>query len=164
MTRALVLAAMGVGLAWLYMWVVPVATIYAGALSVPAWWGPLFTSRSSGILTWLVTVHTLAVLFASLPFALAIDFIYGRAGVWVALGITIGVYSLTTLPSAASYFGTSALRLKAVTLFDAVKLIGLLPALVWVIYTLPSNYRVERRGKPRMPTSDVGARGTRAER
>ena len=164
MTRRILLAALGFGLAGLYMWVVPVATIYAEALPVPTLWGPLFLSHSSSILAWLVTIHTVTVLFASLPFALAIDFFYGRAGVWVALAITVVVYSLTTLPSAASYFGTSALRLKVITLFDAVKLIGILPALVWAINALPSNYRIERRGKPRTPSSNAGARGADAQR
>jgi len=164
MIKRIVLVALAVGLAWLYMWVVPVATIYAGALPVPSWWAPLFSSRGIGILTWLVTVHTCAVLLASLPFALAIDFLYGRMGVWVALALTVAVYSLTTLPSVVSFFGTSPLRLKAVTLFDAVKLIGFLPALVWVIDALPSNYRIERRVKARLPSSGVSARGAHAKR
>jgi hypothetical protein len=148
MLNRIVLVALGVGLAWLYMWVVSVATGYAGALPTPAWWDPLFTSRGSGVLTWLVTVHTFAVLLASLPFALAIYYLYGRPGVWVALALTVAVYSLIILPSAVTFFGSSPLRLKVVTVFDAMKLIGFLPALVWVIGALPSNYRIERPREP----------------
>jgi hypothetical protein len=163
MLNRIMLVVFAVDLAWLYIWVVPVATIYATALSIPSWWGPLFPSRSIGILTWLVTVHTFAVLFSSLPFALAIDFLYGRKGVRVALTISVVVYSLTTLPSVVSFFGTSPLRLKVVTLFDAAKLVGCLPALAWGISALPSNYRIERRKEDRVPGSNVNARGAHAE-
>ncbi len=154
----IVRAALAVGLAWLYMWVVPIATVYAGALSAPSWWSLLFPSRGSGILTWLVTVHTCAVLLASLPFALAIEFVYGRTGVWIALALTVAVYSVTTLPSALSFFGGSPLRLKLVTLFDAAKLVGTLPALVWILSVLPPKYRIERRSTPRLPHSSVSTR------
>ena len=164
MKRRMLNVAVAVSLAFLYMWVVPIATIYAGAVPIPSWWGPLFPTRASGILTWLVTVHTFAVLVASLPFALAIEFLYGRSGVWVALALTVAVYSLTTLPSVVRFFGTSPLRLKMVTLFDAVKLVGVLPVLVWMLDALPSNYRIERRRKPRLQSSSVSAGGARAER
>jgi hypothetical protein len=164
MTKRIVYVGVAVGLAWLYMWVVPIATIYAGAVPIPSWWGPLFPSRGSGILTWLVIIHTFAVCLASLPFALVIDFVYARTGVWVALALTFAVYSLTTLPSAISFFGTSPLRLRMVTLFDALKLIGFLPALVWIISALPSNFRVERRLKARLPSSSLSARGADTER
>jgi hypothetical protein len=164
MMKRIVYFAVAMGLAWLYMWVVPVATIYAAAVPIPSWWGPFFPTRGSGTLTWLVSVHTFAVLMASLPFALAIDFLYGRMGVWVALALTVAVYSVTTLPSVFSFFGTSPLRLKVVSLFDAVKLIGFLPALVWILGALPSNYRIERRLKERPPSSSASTRGAHAER
>ena len=163
MINRIVLIALAFGLAWLYIWVVPVATIYAAALSIPSWWGGLFASRSRGILAWLVTVHTFAVLVTSLPFALAIDFLYGRTGVRVALAISVVVYCLTTLPTVVSFFGSSPLRLKMVTLFDAVKLVGTLPALVWGIGALPSNFRIERRRKVRPPSSNASARSAHAE-
>ena len=148
MINRIVLVALGVGLAWLYIWLVAEATAHAAALSIPSWWGPLFPSRNSGILTWMVTVHTFAVLLASLPVALAIYSLYGRRGVWVALAISVVIFSLTTLPGVVGRFGTSPFRIKVVTLFDAIKLMGFLPLLVWGIGALPSNNRIERTREP----------------
>jgi len=164
MIKRIALVALAIGLALLYMGVLPVTTIYASALRVPPWWSQLFFARTSGILAWLVTVHTFAVFFASLPFALAINLIYGRMGVWVALALTVAVYAVTTLPSVVSFFGDSSLRVELITMFDTVKLIGLMPALVWGIGALRSNYRIGRPMKDGLPSSSIGARGAHAER
>src|SRR3974377_183631 len=93
------LAALAVVLAWLYMWMMLVVTAQAETLHIPSWWWPLFSTPSGAILTWLVIVHTIAVFCASLPFAVAIHFIYGHSGVWIALAMTVAMYSLTILPT-----------------------------------------------------------------
>jgi hypothetical protein len=139
MMKRIVLAAVAVGLGWLYLWAVAVATSYAAALQIPPWWTPLFAASSNAILAWMVLVHTFAVLFVSLPFALAIYFLYERTGIWVAVAITVAMYSLTTLPTVARFIGTSPLRIQMVRIFDAVKLVGVLPALVWGIGALLSK-------------------------
>jgi hypothetical protein len=51
-----------------------------------------------------------------------------------------------------------------ITLFDAAKLVGFLPALVWGIGALPTNYRIERRKKDRVPSSSMGASDAHVER
>jgi hypothetical protein len=148
MTKRIVLVVLALGLAWLYMWVVTTTIAYAASQPSPPGWGALFNSRGSEVLAWLVFVHTLAVLLASLPFAFAIERLYGRVGVWVALALTVAVYSATLAPFVVGAFAANPVRLKVVNLIDAVTLVGFLPALVWVFGMLPSNYRIERPREP----------------
>src|SRR5476651_845333 len=131
MTKRLVLVGLAVVLALMYAVALPTVIGHAAAIPIPCWWNPLFSSQVSAILSWLVTVHTFAVLVASLPFALAIERIYGRTGVWIALTLTIAVYVLTRAWSPFMGLGPNSTRIKVIDLFDAINLIGFLPALVW---------------------------------
>jgi len=45
-------------------------------------------------------------------------------------------------------FGSRPVRLQVVALFDAIKFIAFLPALVWIFGAWPSNYRIERPLEP----------------
>ena len=148
MIKRSVLVALALVLAWIYMLAVPTVIGHAAAVPIPSWWNPLFPSLRSGILTWLVIVHTFAVLVASLPVAFVIERIYGRAGVWVALALTVVIYASTRAWIPFAEFGPSPMRLKVATLFDAIKLLGFLPALVWVFGAWPSNNRIERPREP----------------
>jgi hypothetical protein len=119
-------------LAWMYTWVVPAVIVYTLALPTPSWWDPLFPSLLGAVMTWTITLHTFAVLIASLPFAITIQILYGRAGVWIALALTITVYCWTSLPFVVDSFGPSPVREKVVAMLDAAKLVGILPLLVWL--------------------------------
>lgn len=109
----------------------------------PAWWGSMFSTRLHATLTWMVACHSAAVLLVSIPFAYLIHRTYGRYGPLVALGMTLTLFVLFALP-AWHYLGDAPTRQKVVTLFDQIKLIGVLPALVWVLNKLPSNQGLER--------------------
>jgi hypothetical protein len=144
-TKRLALVVLAIAIAWIYMLAVPTVIGHTAALPHPTWWNPLFPSRSTAALTWMVITHTFAVLAASLPFAFLIALIYGRTGIWVALALTVVIYVWTRTWTLFHGFGHDPLRLQLVTLFDAIKLIGCLPALVWIFGALPSNNRMERR-------------------
>jgi fucose permease len=142
MRRRIVLGALAVGLAWLYVKVLIFTIGVALAQAPPPWWGPLFTIHVIAVSAWVVICHTTAVLIVALPFAYLIARLYGRAGVLLALGLTIALYAFDPLPAVLTYFHTFSTHTKIITLFDAVKLLGILPGLVWVFGRLPSNQRV----------------------
>ena len=164
MTRRLVLVVLTVVLAWIYMFVVINFIGHAEAFSIPSWWNSLFSSRDNAALPWMVTVNTLAVFAASLPFAFLIARLYGRSGVWVALILTVSIGVLFGTWTRFESFGHDPVRFQVVALFDAVKFIGILPALVWVFRAWPSNNRIERRVSDKGPSTSVGASGAHAER
>jgi hypothetical protein len=109
----------------------------------PAWWDSMFSTRAHAILAWMVLCHSAAVVIVSVPFAYLIHRAYGRYGPLVALGMTLTLFVFFALP-AWHYLGDAPTRQKVVTLFDQIKLIGVLPALVWVLSKLPSSQRLER--------------------
>jgi hypothetical protein len=146
MRHRIVLGAVALGIAWLYLRVLVLTIGVAVALAPPTWWSPLFTTHQSAITTWVVVCHTSAVIVVALPFSYFIARLYGRVGILLALALTIALYAFDPLPSVIAYFHTYSARLIIITLFDAVKLVGILPALVWAFSRLTSNNRLERTG------------------
>ena len=144
MIKRFLVVVLAIVLAWIYMLAVPTVIGHSAALPIPSWCNSLVPSLSGGILTWMVVVHTLAVFVASLPFA----FVIARPGVWVALALTVAIYVWTRTWTLFAGFGHEPGRLQAVTVFDAIKLIGFLPALVWVFGALPASNRIERAREP----------------
>jgi hypothetical protein len=143
MRYRMILIALALSLGWLYVKVLIVAIGVATALASPPWWNQLFTSRLSAITTWIMLCHTAAVLLVALPFAYAIARLYRRIGILLALGLTIALYAIDPLPAVLAYFQASNIHTKLITLFDAVKLLGILPGLVWVFTRPTSDNRME---------------------
>ena len=144
MRHHIILAAVALGLAWLYVKVLTITIGIAVALATPPWWSSLFTTHVSSVIAWLVICHTTAILIVALPFSYVIARLYGRVGILLALTLTVALYAVDPLPSVLEYFQTFSARTKIITLFDAVKLLGILPGLVWVFGWLTSNNRFER--------------------
>jgi hypothetical protein len=144
MRQHIVLGAVALGLAWLYVKVLTITIGVAVALATPPGWGSLFTTHVSSVITWLVICHTVAILIVALPFSYVIARLYGRVGILLALTVTVALYAFDPLPGVLAYFQTFSARTKIITLFDAVKLLGILPGLVWVFGRLTSNNRLER--------------------
>jgi len=144
MRHRVVLGALALGLAWLYAKALIITIGVAVAQPTPPWWSSIFTSHVISVIVWIVTCHTMAVLIVALPFSYVIARLYGRAGVLLALTLTVALYVFDPLPAVLAYFQTDSTRMKFITLFDAVKLLGILPGLVWVIGRLTSNNRLER--------------------
>ena len=144
MRHRIVLGAVALGLVWLYVKVLIITIGVAVALAPPPGWGSLFTTHVSSVITWLVICHTVAISIVALPFSYVIARLYGRVGILLALTLTIALYAVDPLPGVLEYFQTFSARTKIITLFDAVKLLGILPGLVWVFGRLTSNNRFER--------------------
>jgi hypothetical protein len=144
MRHRIVLAAVALGLAWLYVKVLIITIGVAVALAPPPGWGSLFTTHVSSVITWLVICHTVAIFLVALPFSYVIARLYGRVGILLALTLTVALYAVDPLPGVLTYFQSFSTRTKMITLFDALKLLGILPGLVWVFGRLTSNHRFER--------------------
>ena len=144
MRHRIVLDVVALSLAWLYFKILVVTIGVASAQALPPWWNQLFTTHMSAVITWIVVCHTTAVLIVALPFAYIIARLFRRVGVLLALGITIALYAIDPLPAVLAYFQTYSTHTRIITLFDAVKLVGILPGLVWVFSRLTSNNRLER--------------------
>jgi hypothetical protein len=140
----LILGAVALGLAWLYVETLVLAIGVATADAPPLWWIQLFTTHVSAVVAWIVMCHTTAILVVALPFAYVIARLYGRIGVLLAFGITIGLYVFDPLPAVIENFVNSSTHSKFIALFDAAKLLGILPGLVWVFSRSTSNNRFER--------------------
>jgi hypothetical protein len=128
---------------YLYSFFLGAGIGYALAQPHPGWWESMFSTRGYATLTWMVLCHSVAVLVVSVPFAYLIQRLYGRYGPAVALAMTLTLFVVFALP-ALRYLSDSPTRLKVVTIFDQIKLVGVLPALVWVLGKLPPNYRFGR--------------------
>ena len=144
MRHRIILGVVALSLAWLYVKVLVLTIGVASAQALPPWWNQPFTVHINAAITWIVVCHTAAVLVVALPFAYAIARLYGRIGILLALGLTMALYAIDPLPAVLEYFHTSSTHTKIITLFDAVKLLGILPGLVWVFTPLTSNNRLER--------------------
>ncbi len=144
MRQRVVLGILAFGLLALYAQLLIFAIGTALALAPPPWWGSVFTNRLSAVYTWAILTHTAAILLVALPFSYVIARFYGRVAVPLALAITVVLYAVDPLPAVLSYFVGFSFRMKMVTLFDAVKLLGILPCLVWLFARLTSNNRLER--------------------
>ena len=129
------------GLLYAYQYALVWTTGHALALTIPPVWSASFESRLSGTLSWMIVVHTLAVLVVSMPFALLIARFGGPHAPAIALAFTVGLFAVFSLPGLIEYFGTMSARARVVTVFDQIKLILILPLMVLLIVRLPSNLR-----------------------
>lgn len=141
MARRIALIGLAIGIAWVYWYAFIVAVGYAATLPIPKHWPALFSTHRAAVLTWLVTLHTLAALLVSAPFGLLIQRVYGRRAIIVALAVTLTLFGLEASYLRELFIG-QPLRLQLVAAFDQVKLIGLLPLMVWIFSRLLSNNRV----------------------
>ena len=141
MRTTLVVLVSCIALFWVYNPVLTWTIGHALALPQPSVWSEVFPSRLSGVLTWMRLAHTAAIVVASVPFAFLIAHFYGRRAAGLALLITGASVALFSLPALVEYFATFSPRMRVITVFDNLKLLFVLPALVWLMRGLPSNNR-----------------------
>jgi hypothetical protein len=141
MRTTLVVLLTCVVLFWVYNFILVWTIGCALALPQPSQWSELFPSRLSGVLAWMQLAHTAAIVVASVPFAFLIAHFYGRRAAGLALLITGASVALFSLPALVEYFATFSPRMRVITVFDNLKLLFVLPALVWLMRGLPSNNR-----------------------
>jgi hypothetical protein len=137
------LTVIALAIAWAYGYLLVAAVGYAASLAAPSHWLILFPARHSGVLTWMVIWHTLAVLIISVPFGLLIQQIYGRRGLALALFTSLAMFALE-MPYLGHLFQGQPLRLQMVAAFDQLKLIAVLPLAVWVFSKLAASNHLER--------------------
>jgi hypothetical protein len=119
-------------------------TARAVAFPEPRWWTPLFPSRIGAVVTWLAAIHTIAIVLLSLPFAYLIRRFYRAYATPVALVISLTVLVWTELPALRSTWSGLPYHARLLSSFDAVKVLGVLPLLTFLMAGLPSNKRLER--------------------
>jgi hypothetical protein len=144
MRRAIFLLALAAALTYLYLVVFAYMVAFVAAQPTPTWWSGLFPTHRSGTLTWLVLFHAAGILLISLPFAIAIDRAFRRQGIWVASALTIVVAGLVEVPAVVDGFKGTTFFVKGFWIFDAMELIGVLPAQVYLVRRYISNNRLER--------------------
>lgn len=100
----------------------------------PVWWLGLFPTRYLGAIAWLVTLHTVAVLLAALPVAVATVIVARREAVLLGLAVAV----LATVVAVAPSFSSAIWPLiwdrhPIFFITDQIKLIVAVPAVAWVL-------------------------------
>ena len=106
----------------------------------PGWWYSLFPTRHIAGITWMVIIHTVGVLFAALPVAVASLLIDRNRALWIGscAGAIATVVALA--PSLAPNIWPLLWNSHPVFFVtDQIKLIGAIPFLIWVIGKASSN-------------------------
>jgi hypothetical protein len=144
MRRGILLALFAVPIAWLYHRCTLYTVYFAFDSSPPAWWWSVFKTRAADVYLWVPIVATALYLTISVPFAFLIDRLYGRFSLALAFAITTGLYVLFDLVPFVRGIAKMLPVEYWVSAFDIIRIIGILPALVWAARRLPSNNRLER--------------------
>ena len=142
MRRRLVLAAFGAVLFGLYLVTVLYSEMLVSMQTLPEWWMHLFTSQCTGVLAWWLLPRAAMLLLVSVPFALVVARVYPLWPVQVAFALTIMVWvALALFPYFAGILRPSSLYVLPWLLGYSLTLLGILPAVVWLMRFLPSNNR-----------------------
>jgi hypothetical protein len=111
----------------------------------PTWWLGVFPTRLIGALAWLVTLHTVTVLFAALPVAIATVFIARRNAVKLGLAAATLATVVSVFPSLHTDLWTLIWNSHPVFFVtDQIKLIVAVPLIAWAVRGASSNNRLER--------------------
>jgi hypothetical protein len=136
MRRQLFLAVACLGLACAYGYALWWAFGYEAALPMPRWWTWF----------WMILTDTVTLILVSVPVAALVARFGGRHATAVALGITVALFAVTVAPTLVQDAGAFARSPHAAFMltmqgFGYIKLILVLPLLVWLFSKLPSNNR-----------------------
>jgi hypothetical protein len=125
---------------WLYHWLLELVLGLATAIPFPAWWLHVVPRQAHGIFLWTLLWHTIACIAVAAPFAWLLARYYGRFGVYIACAATLIIVGVDFV-TPAHYFGRMSNFGRGVTLFDAAKVLLILPLLVLLFRRSPSNLR-----------------------
>lgn len=136
MRRQLFLAVAGLGLLVAYGYALWWVFGYEAALPLPRWWTWF----------WILLIDTVTLILVSAPVAALLARFGGRHATAVALVMTIILFTVTVTPTLAESVGAYARsphagRMLLAYAFANIKLIAILPLLVWLFRKLPSNQR-----------------------
>jgi hypothetical protein len=111
----------------------------------PGWWLGAFPSRYIAAITWLVVLHTAAVLSAALPVALAAVVLARQKAVQLGLAAAALATAAAIIPSLSSTIWPIIWNSHPVFFVtDQIKLIVAVPFIAWVLRSASSNHRFER--------------------
>jgi hypothetical protein len=111
----------------------------------PGWWLGVFPSRYIAAITWLVVLHTSAVLSAALPVALAAVVLARQKAVQLGLIAAALATAAAIIPSLSSTIWPIIWNSHPVFFVtDQIKLIVAVPFIAWVLRSASSNNRFER--------------------
>jgi hypothetical protein len=124
----------------------------------PGWWLGIFPTRYVAAVTWLVVLHTGAVLCAALPVALAAVVLARQKAVQLGLVAAVLATAAATIPSLSSTIWPIIWNSHPVFFVtDQIKLVVAVPFIAWVLRGASSNNRFERS----RAASSVGQGGSR---
>jgi hypothetical protein len=125
----------------------------------PGWWLGAFPTRYAGAITWLVVLHTAAVLCAALPVAVAAVVLARQKAVQLGLVAAVLATAAAIIPSLSSTIWPIIWKSHPVFFVtDQIKLVVAVPFIAWVLRSASSNNRFERS---RGLVSPVGQGGSR---
>jgi hypothetical protein len=132
-------------LATLYYFLLTFLIGWIMATHWPAWWFGVFPTRHIAATAWLVTLHTIAVIAAALPIAIACVVIARDRA--VQLGVIAS--TLMTLVSILPLLRPTIWPLvwgdhPMFFVTDRIKIIVAVPFVAWLIRVGSSNHRLER--------------------
>jgi len=137
------LTAAGLAVAYFYSLVYLV-----GWMSVhqrPGWWVGAFPTRYVAAVTWLVVLHTAAVLCAALPVAVAAVVLARKKAVQLGLVAAILATAAAIIPSLGSTIWPLIWNSHPVFFVtDQIKLVVAVPFIAWALRSVSSNNRFER--------------------
>jgi hypothetical protein len=137
------LTAAVLAVAYFYLLVCLIGWISARPL--PGWWLGVFSSRHIGVITWVVGLHTAAVLAAALPIAVSALVLARKNAVQLGLLAAALATAAAVIPSLSPTILPLIWASEPVFFItDQVKLIAAVPILAWVLRAASSNNRFER--------------------
>jgi hypothetical protein len=111
----------------------------------PSWWFDVFPSRHVGAVTWLVILHTTAVLLAALPIGIAAVMIARKKAVLLGLIAASLATVVAVAPSLAPTIWPTVWSSHPIFFVtDQIKLVVAVPFVAWVLRRAFSNNRFER--------------------
>lgn len=139
----LVLSIMALAVAYYYLLIYLVG--WTSAQPWPGWWFALFPSRRIVVISWMVILHTIAVLSAASPVAVASLLIDRTRALWVGAIAGAIATAASVLPSLAPTIWPLIWNgYPVLFVADQIKLVAAIPLLVWVIGKLSPNHRLEQ--------------------
>jgi len=124
----------------------------------PGWWLGVFPNRHIAVTTWLVALHTAAVLSAALPIAIAAVVLARKNAVQLGFVAAALATVAAIIPSLSSTIWPVIWNSQPVFFVtDQIKLIVAVPFIAWVLRSASSNNRFERS----RVASSVGQGGSR---
>jgi hypothetical protein len=124
---------------------------YTATLDIPSWWYPTFGRTGASAIAWMQVAHSVGVLAAALPVAMAIAYFFPQKWLRMTLPAAILAMAVMLYDAIRGYYLTSQIdgivlqpRHVVSSIIDVAKVGLLLPLCVWAFSrVVPSNNAFE---------------------